>query len=82
MSTARSHDESFAGYKVNNAYRLDKNSKLNGPKSAFVEVNELCVRMKEFLFISRDLTAVNSCLGSEWRQSGNEMMGRSKFRSK
>ena len=54
VSAARPGEDNFGGYKVNNAYRLDKNSKTNWPRSAFVELNELCVKMNIRLHFDQD----------------------------
>lgn len=37
--------DSFGGYKVDDEMRLQKQSKVNWPRSVFVELNELCIRL-------------------------------------
>jgi len=43
---ADDENNNFGGYKTNDAYRLEKKSKVNWPRSAFIELNELCIRLK------------------------------------
>lgn len=63
-------ENNFGGYETDDGYRIIKKSKVNWPKSEFVELNELCIRLnmrmammhdKYYLVISNDEDVALMC---------------------
>ena len=54
VPVAGEEELSFGGFKTNPSGRISKGSKVNWPRSAFVELNELCVRLNVHLEHDRD----------------------------